>query len=262
MRSICVTNDDGPHSRGLLALVNSLSRIAAVTVIVPDGQRSATGKGLTLNRPLRMREIERSDGYRFLIHDGTPADSVVLASHVMERIDLVVSGINAGGNLGYQSLFTSGTVGAAYEAALRGHPAVAVSMETTPDEWFDHAGGGGDVETASRITADIVARVLRFGLPEGIDLLNLNFPSTLTKDTKIVVTRPTRVRHHNRIDARVDPYGRRYFWFVGEEVEPLPGTDAHVVLKMGDISISPIVVNGVHEDNLEAALEFIQRPLS
>lgn len=257
MYKVCLTNDDGPLSRGLVALANRLSETVDLTLIVPDGQRSATGKGLTLNRPLRVNEMHQSGNYRIITHDGTPADSVVLAPWFLEKIDLIVSGINAGGNLGYQSLLTSGTVGAAYEATMKGYPAIAVSMEADPQEWFNQAGSAGDFEAASCITRDVVLRVLEHRLPKGIDFLNLNFPSEIGPDAKIVITRPARVRMRNDVDERVDPHGRKYYWFVGVEVEPDPGTDAYVVLHEKNISISPITIDGTTERHLETLAWFM-----
>ncbi|NWF97229.1 MAG: 5'/3'-nucleotidase SurE [Candidatus Thorarchaeota archaeon] len=261
MYKTCLTNDDGPHSRGLLALAESLAEVCELTVIVPDGQRSATGKGLTLNRPLRATETT-AKGYRMIMHDGTPADSVVLAPFFMEQIDLFVSGINAGANLGYQSILTSGTVGAAMEASLKGYKAIAASMEAGPQDWFNQTGAGGNLGRAARITCDVAIRVLKHGLPDGTDILNLNFPCHLEEEAPLVVTRPTRVRMRNEVDQRTDPHGRKYYWFVGVEVEPEPGTDAHVVLKENGVSISPLRINGIAEEHLEAVRRFLATPFS
>ncbi len=258
MYKVCLTNDDGPQSRGLLALAAELCRFCDLTVIVPDGQRSATGKGLTLNRPLRTNEIRLNRDYRMITHDGTPADSIVLARWFMDRIDLFVSGINAGANLGYQSILTSGTVGAALEAALNGYTAIAASMEAGPQEWFNQHGSDGDFERASQVVRDIALRVLKEGLPQGVDVINLNFPTHLPSDVKLKVTRPTQARLRNDINERIDPHGRKYYWFVGVEVEPLPGTDAFVVLRENNISVTPLSIDGVVEEYLSGVSSLIE----
>ncbi len=116
--TICLTNDDGPNSTGLQNLAIAIAKEFKLVVVVPDGQRSATGKSLTLNTPLRVVRRKTIDGIELYTHSGTPADSIVVAKSMFDDIDLIVSGINSGANLGYQSMLTSGTVGAAFEAAF------------------------------------------------------------------------------------------------------------------------------------------------
>jgi 5'-nucleotidase len=256
--TICLTNDDGPYSLGMIKLAQQLRKISDLVVIVPEGQRSATGKSLTLNRPLRVNERNGEWGYRLITHDGTPADSVVLAAGILEKIDLLVSGINAGGNLGYQSMFTSGTVGAVYEASLKGYPALAVSMESGPNDWFNPNGSEKNYETAVEITAGVVRRILENGLPAGFDALNLNFPCTVTADTELVVTRPARVRMTNRMDHRIDPHGRDYYWIEGIEQTCNPGTDVFATLTEGKASIAPIIIDTVTEKDLSLLRDFLE----
>lgn len=259
MHKICLTNDDGPSSVGMLSLADCLREFSELVVIVPDGQRSATGKSLTLNRPLRVSEHKNNEKFRMITHDGTPADSVVLATRFMDRIDLVVSGINAGGNIGYQSMFTSGTVGAVLEAAIKGYPAIAVSMESTPHEWFNPNGLDRDYSRACDETVDIVKRVLKNGLPTGIDALNLNFPYTVEEDSEVWITTPSRVRMDNDIERRTDPHGRYYYWLRGIEREGGPGSDVFAVLKEGHISLSPIVIETVGEDELDGLRQLMKK---
>ena len=119
----------------MLKLAEVLIKSVELVVVVPDGQRSATGKSLTLKRPIRITEKHEMNGYQFVSHDGAPADSVILAQAFFDDIDLVISGINSGANVGYQSMLTSGTVGATFEAAIRGLPAIAVSRQATPNRY-------------------------------------------------------------------------------------------------------------------------------
>ncbi|MCF2136259.1 MAG: 5'/3'-nucleotidase SurE [Candidatus Thorarchaeota archaeon] len=256
MHKVCLTNDDGPQSEGLLALAETLSEVVELTVIVPDGQRSATGKALTLNRPLRATEI-KSDRYRLITHDGTPADSVVLADWFAKDTQLFISGINAGANVGYQSMLTSGTVGAAMEAALKGFPAIAVSVEASPSEWFNHQGSECEYEQICAIIRDITLKVLEHGMPKNVDVININFPGAITATTQIEIASPTRVRMRNEIVERIDPHGRKYYWLKGIEVEPAPGTDGYALLKNNNIAISPIRISGADEEIIDTLRQFL-----
>jgi 5'-nucleotidase len=255
---VCLTNDDGPRSEGLLKLANVLSEVVELIVVVPDGQRSATGKSLTLKRPIRITEKHEQNGYQFVSHDGAPADSVILAQAFYEDIDIVISGINSGANVGYQSMLTSGTVGAAFEAAIRGLPAIAVSREAAPSDWFEATGSNSCFEEVCTITKDLALRVLKRGLPQGIDMLNLNFPRDLSEKTRIVVTKPAKVRMHNEVERRTDPNGRPYYWYLGIERDPLPKSDAYEVLVNGNVSLSPVILKWIGDSEIEKLEEFMR----
>lgn len=260
--SICLTNDDGPYSQGLLKLAEKLAEFSDLTVVVPEGQRSATGKSLTLNRPLRVADRGNTNGYRLITHDGTPADSVVLAVSFVEDIDLFVSGINSGANIGYQSMFTSGTVGAAFEAALKGYPAIAISQEAPPEDWFNTNGTTRDYDAECEMAADIIKRILANGLPPGIDALNLNYPSDVTETTPLEITKPARVRMTNRVIHRVDPHGRNYYWFEGIETDGKPSEDVNAVMEKDCASLSPIVIESIGEKEVELLREFMKKEAS
>ncbi len=257
MKRVCLTNDDGPQSQGLLRLAESLSEFCDLSVVVPEGQRSATGKSLTLNRPLRATDRGERGGYRLITHDGTPADSVVLATHFIQDIDLFVSGINAGGNIGYQSMFTSGTVGAAFEAALKGYPAIAFSQEAAPNDWFNTSGTDRNYDGVCQIASDIVKKALEKGFPKEFDAINVNFPCDVNESTKIVFAVPARVRMTNNVVHRVDPHGRDYFWFEGIELDGKEGDDVRVVMKEDNIAISPIKIESVTEREMDALRRFM-----
>ncbi|MFW9981589.1 MAG: 5'/3'-nucleotidase SurE [Candidatus Thorarchaeota archaeon] len=258
MYKVCLTNDDGPRSEGMLKLAETLNGIVELVVVVPDGQRSATGKSLTLKRPIRITEKHEKNGYPFVSHDGAPADSVILAQAFYNDIDLVISGINSGANVGYQSMLTSGTVGAAFEAAIRGLPAIAASRRANPSEWFDSAGSDAECEKMCEITRDLILRVLEKGLPEGIDLINLNFPTILSKDSKIVVTKPAKIRMHNEVERRTDPNGRPYYWYLGIERDPQANSDAYEVFVNGNISISPVILDWIDGEDLKKLEDFLK----
>ncbi len=252
-----MTNDDGPRSEGLLKLAEVLSKEVELFVVVPDSQRSASGKALTLTRPIRITEQHKMNGYNLVTHDGTPADSVILAESFYEDIDLFVSGPNTGANLGYQSMLTSGTVGAAFEAAIRGIPAIAVSRQATPQEWFDSTGTTQDCTEICRITRDIIMRIFRKRMPDGIDLLNLNFPCELLENSKIVIAKPTKVRMHNEVEKRLDPNGRPYYWYLGIERDPAEGTDAYEVSINNNISLTPVKIEFIRDEDIERLKKFM-----
>lgn len=256
LKRVCLTNDDGPHSSGFQILADSLKQYVDLVVVAPDSQRSATGKALTFNRPIRINEKE-VDGYRQILHDGTPADSVCIAQSLVENIDLFISGINTGANVGYQSMLTSGTVGVVMESAMQGIPGIAVSRVSDTKDWFNSTGVQHDYEKECKITIEIAQRVLERGLPEGIDGLNLNFPSVISDDCSIVVTKPTRVRMFNDLVRRVDPNDSPYYWIRGRENEPKPDTDVYEILKNRNISLSPIVIESARDAELEALREFL-----
>ncbi|MHA2379709.1 MAG: 5'/3'-nucleotidase SurE [Candidatus Thorarchaeota archaeon] len=257
MPKVCLTNDDGPESTGLLTLAEILSPHVEVAIVVPDGERSASGKALTLNRPLRIKKRNVSHGIEMITHDGSPADSVVLARCLIEDIDMFVSGINAGANLGYQSMLTSGTVGAALEAALMGYPAIAVSLVVEPNEWFNSADKKRDYSRVCEITRDLVLRVLQKGLPESVDALNLNFPSKISTESRIVVVPPARIRIYNELEKRVDPNESPYYWLKGMHKEAPENSDADAVLNKGNISLSPIVVETAGTHSIEDLRDFM-----
>jgi len=257
LKKIVLTNDDGPYGSGLLKLADTLAKDMELIVVVPDSQRSATGKALTFNKPIRVYEHGKKNGYRLVTHDGTPADSVPLAQEFVKGIDMFVSGINSGANIGYQSMLTSGTVGAALEAAMQGYPALAASRVVNPQEWFNPRESGHEYARECEITCNIVKRVLKKGLPEGIDALNLNFPCEIDADTSIIYTKPTIVRMSNDVERRLDPNGSPYYWLRGVEKEAAEGTDAHEVITNGNISLSPIVIESARNEDVEKLRRFM-----
>ena len=258
MPTVCLVNDDGPESMGLLRLAEALSSSMNVIVIVPNGQRSGTSKALTLDRPIRINERTDTEHFRFIVHDGLPADSVVLALSMLDKVDLFISGINAGANLGYHRMLTSGTVGAVLEAAFQGCPAIAVSLAVGPEYWFGNMRDDSNLEKVCDQTVELIERILRKGLPHGTDGLNVNFPANLSDESKIVISEPTAVRVINRLEERSDPYGGSYYWIRGGEIESRDSDDALEVLERNNISISPIVIKGVREEDMENLLRFLE----
>lgn len=225
---ILVTNDDGIHSQGLLSLAESLRSVGKVVIIAPDRERSAVGRSLTLHSPLRADEI-RPDIFSV---DGTPTDCVNLGIHglLKDRPDLVVSGINKGGNLG-DDITYSGTVAAAMEATLMGVPAFAVSLEDGPYL-------SDNFQVAGRFSAVLAGEILHRRLPPDT-FLNVNVPTGIPRGVRF--TRQGKRVYEDAVIEKVDPRGRKYYWIGGGELsfQNIEGTDFHAT-QSRLISITPL----------------------
>ena len=199
-KHILVTNDDGVSAPGLLALAREMRTLGKVSILGPDRNWSAGGHVKTLDRALRVREVRLTDGTPAFASDGAPSDCVALAAlgYFKEPIDLVISGVNAGANLGHDVTY-SGTVTAAMEAVIANLPAVAVSLEIPDDHATDL-----DYWPAARVAGKVVRRVLEHGLAPDT-LLNVNVP--YLKDEELRGFRLTRQGlrvYHGRLDEGAD----------------------------------------------------------
>ncbi len=234
---VLLSNDDGFESAGLKALEKAFSRIAKVYVVAPDGERSATSHKITLNHPIRITKV--SDQH--FITDGSPADCVKAAflKLIPEKIDLVISGINKGPNMG-TDVFYSGTVAVAREGVLNGVPSIAFSMNS-----FEL---NQNFEKAALYGVEIVETLL----PELNEntLLNINFPKSDSfkgfKYTKLGL----RVYREKLVEYK-DPMGRPYFWIGGElpTHSPKKGSDFEAVQNQY-VSITPLSLNATDEDEM------------
>jgi 5'-nucleotidase len=236
-RHILVTNDDGVMAPGLLALVAEMRKLGKVSVLAPDHNWSGGGHVKTLDRALRVREVLLADSSVAHASDGAPSDCVALAAlgYFKEPIDLVVSGVNVGANLGHDVTY-SGTVTAAMEAVIGGMPGIAVSLDV-PEGHL----GTVDFGPAARAAAQVVSRVIESGLPNEI-LLNVNVP--FLSDEQLHGFRLTRQGlrvYHSRLDERIDPRGRPYYWIGGEAPTGVPEQDTDVgALSEGFVSVTPL----------------------
>jgi 5'-nucleotidase len=237
---ILVTNDDGIHSPGILTLAEALACSYEVVVVAPDRERSAVGHSLTLYSPLRSEEIRPG----FFAVDGTPTDCVNLGIHGLlpRRPDLVVSGINRGGNLG-DDITYSGTVSAAMEATLMGVPAFAISLE-------GHSFERRDFTEAGRCAAHLATLVLRHGLPTDT-FLNVNVPAGVPAGFRL--TRQGKRRYGEVVVENTDPRGRKYYWIGGGDLgfQDVEGTDSHAV-QAGLVSITPLHLDLTNYRSFEA----------
>jgi|KBSSwiStaDraftv2_1062776.scaffolds.fasta_scaffold188326_2 5'/3'-nucleotidase len=236
-KHILVTNDDGVFAPGLLALTQEMSRLGKVSVLAPDRNWSGGGHVKTLDRAMRVKEVRLADGTPAFTSDGAPSDCVALATlgYFKEPIDLVVSGINAGANLGHDVTY-SGTVTAAMEAVIAGIPGVAVSLET-----MENYLGEIDYRPAARAAASVVRQVFDNGLADEI-LLNVNVPF-LSEDKirGICLTRQGLRVYHSRLDERTDPRSKPYYWIGGDAPTGVPerGTDVGALAE-GFVSVTPL----------------------
>ena len=177
MTHILVTNDDGVHSPGLLALKRALEPLGDVSVIAPDSNRSAIGRGITIHHPLHVEEVRLADGSPAFATDGTPVDCVRFGTLGLVEgppPDIIVSGINLGVNLGDDVTY-SGTVAAALEGILLGYPAIAVSAQATDLDAAQWDGTAYDFRAAADFVARLVPRVLEGHVSSRV-LLNVNAP--------------------------------------------------------------------------------------
>ncbi|NOZ21090.1 MAG: 5'/3'-nucleotidase SurE [Planctomycetes bacterium] len=230
---ILLTNDDGIHAPGLLALKNELSRTAEVDVVAPMAEQSAVGHSITLHRPLRVIEIERDGELVGYGVNGAPADCVklALAELLDERPDVVVSGINLGANVGVNVLY-SGTVAAAIEGAMFGIPSLAVSIEIEDRPQFD---------PAARIVGKLIRKMPLAELGDHV-ILNVNVPAIPPSRIKgVKVTRQSVRAPEEAFDRRTDPRGRYYYWITADfdGLAEEEGTDVNA-LRDGYVSITPL----------------------
>lgn len=227
---ILVTNDDGVFAPGIKALAAALEPLGTVYVVAPDREQSASSHALTLHHPLRLQQLEE----RVWSVTGTPTDSVLVAVHgLLEQTlpDLVVSGINAGPNMGDDVTY-SGTVSAAFEGTLLSIPSVAFSMGSL-EEPFHY-------ETGAVWATRIARLVLERRLPPKT-LLNVNVPAVpLDAVRGVKLTRLGHRVYKETISAQTDPRGKPYYWVGGyAEWAPEETTDIHAI-QAGFVSVTPL----------------------
>ena len=229
---ILVTNDDGVNAEGLWSLVRELKDVGTVTVVAPDRDQSGVGTAVTLRHPLRLTAVKSPvSGVKAYSVEGTPGDSVILAIRfaLKDKIDLVVSGINEGPNLG-NDVFISGTIGGALQGYFYGMPAIAISLAAFEGLQFG---------VAARLAKLLAAGFNRGALPQRL-LLNVNLPNLpADKIEGVEITSLGERSYTDRIDQGHD--GKRdYYWIVRgvPEWSVVPGTDVWA-LEQNKISITP-----------------------
>lgn len=251
---VLLTNDDGIDAPGIRALYDALSEVASVTVVAPDRNRSAVGRSLSYGRTLEdgddvtldledsaftspVPHTDHELGYA--IH-GTPCDCAIVGVRAVDpNPDLVVSGCNAGANLGAYVFSRSGTVSAAMESAFLETPAIAVSMDTLGLDDLEPA----DFERAGELTAGLVEGVPGTGLFDRVDYLNVNVPRPDVEPNGVAITRPTEVYEMDATfeDGRFQLTNRLWQQMANRDIPDPADTDRYALLE-GQVSVSPMGV--------------------
>ena len=237
MPRILLTNDDGIYSEGLRKLADALHDVGEVIIVAPDREQSAASHALTLNRPLRLLQLQENEW----IVDGTPTDCVNLAVLKLmkdHRPDIVVSGINFGPNLGDDVTY-SGTISAAFEGALLHIPSIAFSALVGEHFSFDRC-----AELAAQLTRHILD-----GDRDPKIILNVNFPVAEFRGVR--VTKLGKRVYSEGVIERLDPRGRKYYWIGGDAPtwHRGEGTDFEAV-QDGFVSITPLHLDLTHHDSI------------
>lgn len=235
--NLLIANDDGVYSPGLQVLAEVASQLGNVRIVAPDHEQSSMSHAVTLTRPLSYRKTVISNVEAFRVN-GTPADCVALGIHHWEKVDVVLSGINLGTNLG-NALWHSGTLAAAKQAVLFGARGIAFSTPST------------DAEPDFAALEPWVDRVLRLLLPDTrLTLVNVNLPAT---PTGLRWTRQS-VRHYDgKVVPSKDPMGRTHYWFT---VVPLDETEEDTdrwAVEHGLVSMTPLRLHLTNDDELAEA---------
>jgi 5'-nucleotidase len=235
--NILVTNDDGITSPGLLSLANAMQPFGELKILAPDRNWSGSGHVKTLDRPLRVKEMQLVDGTPAWASDGAPSDCVALAmlGFFDQKFDLVVSGINPMPNLGNDVTY-SGTVTAAMEAVIWGIPGIAFSLGSVENGLTI-----SDYAPAAIVAQKVVQAAIQQPFSPGT-LLNVNIPMLSLEQIKGFRTTRLGLRvYRDRLDQRLDPRGRPYYWIGGETPTGIPedGTDVGALCE-GYVSLTPL----------------------
>jgi 5'-nucleotidase len=262
---LLVGNDDGIFAPGIRALANTLAAAGyQVTVVCPDRERSATGHGLTIHKPLRAEQVEGifHPGVEAWACSGTPSDCIKLA---LEAIlegppDFLLSGINQGSNLGTDVLY-SGTVSAAMEGVIAEVTSIALSLTSFTEPEF---------QVAADYAVTLVQQLMAQPLPEPM-LLNVNIPALpISQIAGVKTTRQGLRRYHDIFEKRLDPRGKSYYWLAGEVLEDLDTPVTHSkdrelitdvqAIREGFISITPLQYNLTHYDRIDRIQSWLPLP--
>jgi len=257
--TILLINDDGINSMGLLVMRKELEKLSNVVVVAPSDKRSGAGKSISVHDPVKMVKTRLSDGSEAYAITGTPADAYFFASDkiLKHAPDLLVSGINLGENIGIDSVLSSGTIGAAFEAAVHDTPAISAScyVPRIPTYGDDGEVSIRELELTAFITAKVADYVLKNGMPDGVDVISINVPKA-ADPKKIKITELYYKGYKNIYVEREGGY--EMCWDFKVYPDAGPETDLSVVRKEGYISITPIKIRFPHNKAaLKELLEFL-----
>ncbi|MBA3064994.1 5'/3'-nucleotidase SurE [bacterium] len=230
--NILITNDDGILSEGSLPLIDALSAFGSVAAVLPDRMRSACSHSISLHKALRLRKIRKN----VFVSDGTPVDCVRLGILRVfnDNVDFVISGINAGPNMG-DDLNYSGTVAAAREAAFMGVKSAGVSLVLRKRH---------DYAAATELMRKIFPQLLKTKLSKGA-FFNINIPDVAPAKLKgVKIVRQGKRIYDREAVKRIDPRGDNYYWLAGEKLDGfmIKGTDIEAV-ENNYVSIMPVTLD-------------------
>lgn len=243
--NILITNDDGIQADGIIELAKAIKDVANVYVVAPDTQRSATGHAITIHNPIMINEEYIDDNIKAYSISGTPADCVKLGIESIFKdvnIDLVLSGINNGANLGTDVIY-SGTVSAAIEGLIQNKPSIAISYDSFKVSKEKY-------KKASDYVVNLVNNIKNDMHIFDDCILNVNIPDKDVKGFKI--TKLGIRKYENYIEERLSPYGKRYVWIGGKIKEIVQEENSDIsVTENGYISITPINIEMTNMNKIE-----------
>jgi 5'-nucleotidase len=239
MLKVLISNDDGIHANGIQTLAAKLSQRYEVYVVAPDRERSATGHALTLHKPIRIEEVNLNFPVaKAFAVSGTPSDCVKLALNALldVEIDVLVSGINHGPNLGSDVIY-SGTVSAALEGAIHGIPSIAVSLVNGFEKMADFTHGAEFID-------QFLPTAMKVGIPAK-SILNINIPAvSLHHFAGIKIAELGTRMYTDSYEKRIDPRGGIYYWLAGEIIETGESEESDVeAIRNNMVAISPVHYN-------------------
>lgn len=239
MLKVLISNDDGIHANGIQTLAAKLAQQYEVYVVAPDRERSATGHALTLHKPIRIEEVDlKLPVAKAYAVSGTPSDCVKLALNALldVEIDVLVSGINHGPNLGSDVIY-SGTVSAALEGAIHGIPSIAVSLVNGFEKMADFSHG-------AEFISQFLPTAMKVGIPAK-SILNINIPAvSLNHFAGIKIAELGTRMYTDSYEKRIDPRGGIYYWLAGEIIESGEADDSDVeAIRNNMVAISPVHYN-------------------
>lgn len=249
--NILITNDDGINADGIIELAKAMKNIGNIYIVAPDSQRSATGHAITIHNPIMVKEVFIDENIKSYAISGTPADCVKVGIEALFKdieIDLVLSGINNGANLGTDVVY-SGTVSAAIEGLIQNKPSIAIS--------YNEFNVSKEVYTKS---AKQIVKIVN-DLKDNMDIfndciLNINIPNKEIQGTKVTVLGDR--KYENVMEERVSPHGQKYFWVGGKvkELEQEVNSDI-IAVEQGFISITPVNIEMTNKNKLSVLEKLI-----
>lgn len=261
---ILVTNDDGVTSEGLWAVVEAMLPLGEIYVVAPDRQWSGAGRAMPHDVTGALDDVSRDvDGQRVVAYSVDASPALAVTHGVLEltprRPDLVVSGVNFGANLSIE-VTISGTVGAAMEAAAFGIPAIAVSQEMDPNYYLT-GDRHTDYAAAQAIARQFAEHLLAHGMPQAVDLLNINVPADATPATPWRYTRLSHFRYFEPLPPdRTNGTGRPRYRLIREPERTEPSSDLWAVLMKREISVTPLSLDLTSREGFHALSQDLTAP--